>query len=592
MIQVYTVIYKKTSPGSTPPTIFSFKMTSSSLSTTGLSTPPPTIEFHPPTHVAGNGTIIESNKEPITISDPSEWIIRVQSCIAKMEEDLGHWGSLSTSTKAQTIQAYNALADKLDEVYDILKANEADVDRQVRSRYVDIINSSGKFSADLYMNLANAKRRAGEKLEMLAVLQQRQQETATAFERFVSSYDKGKEAAHATATATASTATVNAGGTWGESAPTERFLEELRPLLLAKKETACRPAMKVPDTFDGTYSKLRSWWELVKDYMEIHEPTMPTESIQIKFVGSLLRDEARRWYDTRKRTMEVRHDEDRWETFSKALLARFTDRQEKRRDYDKLKALRYEGSIQDYLSRLEELNSRVGVSGPALQDIILRQMTPEMGRAIFHKAGAILESDDALIDAVREAGIIEEEILRTQGRMKGSTQRKPVDATSNPTQSNTQTGGKKSEKDGRARRPRKADGTSTPQQEEGAKKENPEKKDFSHLTKLWDNPKAAFQGVSFEETKKHKDMGRDCHRCGNNGHHSVHCRAGKTVGGTELPPYPGKKDATTAATKRKRTEDENSDEQPPAQKGKTAAVIASASQPPIWALSDDELSDF
>ena len=33
--------------------------------------------------------------------------------------------------------------------------------------------------------------------------------------------------------------------------------------------------------------------------------------------------------------------------------------------------------------------------------------------------------------------------------------------------------------------------------------EKPEKKGFSYPTKPWDNPKAAFQGVPFEETKKH-----------------------------------------------------------------------------------------
>ena len=62
--------------------------------------------------------------------------------------------------------------------------------------------------------------------------------------------------------------------------------------------------------------------------------------------------------------MEIRNETDHWHTFSKALLERFTDCQEKRRDYEKLKALRYEGSIQDYLTCLEDLNSRVGVSGP------------------------------------------------------------------------------------------------------------------------------------------------------------------------------------------------------------------------------------
>ena len=498
----------------------------------------------------------------------------------------------------------------------------------MRTPVTSIIDSSSKLSADVYTNLASTKRRVSDKLKMLAILPERQHETTPALNRFMSFLNKGKGTAGAHAT-TSATTTATAQGTTPAAAATthgiplspaaasstghtqggwisaERFLNELRPLLLGRNETARRPAMKVPDTHDGTHSKLRPWWELVKDYMEIHEPTMPTESIQIKFVGSLLRDEARRWYDTRKRSMENRNEQDSWGAFSEALLECFTDSQETRHDYDRMKALRYEGLIQDYLSRLEEINSRVGISGPPLQDIILRQLTLEMGRVIFHKAGSIPKDDETLIKAVREAGIMEEEFLHTQGKMKGSAQKKPAD--NNQTQP-----GDNSERPGKvgrsARRSGKAAGedseTLAPQSDASNAKEKPEKKDFSHLTKLWDNPKAAFQGVPFEETKKHKDMGRDCQRCGHNGHHSIHCRAGKTVGGTVLPPYPGKKiandtgtkPATTAATKRKRiaAEDDSHMEQPPAQKERTAAVIASASQPPIWASSDDdsELSDF
>lgn len=54
-------------------------------------------------------------------------------------------------------------------------------------------------------------------------------------------------------------------------------------------------------------------------------------------------------------------------------------------------------------------------------------MTPEMGRATFHKLGSIPESDDALLEAVMEAGLIEEEFLRTQNRMKGLSQKKPAE---------------------------------------------------------------------------------------------------------------------------------------------------------------------
>lgn len=61
--------------------------------------------------------------------------------------------------------------------------------------------------------------------------------------------------------------------------PGERFLEELHALFLARRESARRPAVKAMETFYGTFSKLRPWWELVRDYVEIHESTIPTESI-------------------------------------------------------------------------------------------------------------------------------------------------------------------------------------------------------------------------------------------------------------------------------------------------------------------------
>ena len=62
-------------------------------------------------------------------------------------------------------------------------------------------------------------------------------------------------------------------------------MEELRLLPLAKRETARQPSMKQPETFGGTFSEPRPWWELVRGYMEIHEPTMPTESIQSSLPG-------------------------------------------------------------------------------------------------------------------------------------------------------------------------------------------------------------------------------------------------------------------------------------------------------------------
>ena len=112
-----------------------------------------------------------------------------------MREDLRHWGCLSPPTNAQIIRAYNTLADKMDEIYDILATtgDDDDANEQIRNRYIDIINNSSRLSADLYTNLANAKRRMADKLEMLATLQRRQQETAAAFEQFAAFHSKGKD---------------------------------------------------------------------------------------------------------------------------------------------------------------------------------------------------------------------------------------------------------------------------------------------------------------------------------------------------------------------------------------------------------------
>ena len=79
----------------------------------------------------------------------------------------------------------------MDEIYNILKSDEADADHQIRAQYLDI-SHGGRFAVDLYMNLANTKKKVNEKLEILAILQRHQQETATALERFTPSQDKGK----------------------------------------------------------------------------------------------------------------------------------------------------------------------------------------------------------------------------------------------------------------------------------------------------------------------------------------------------------------------------------------------------------------
>ena len=168
-------------------------------------------------------------------------------------------------------------------------------------------------------------------------------------------------------------------------------------------------------------------------------------------------------------------------------------------------------------------------------------MTPEMGRAIFHKTGSIPESDDALIEAVREAGPVEEEILRTQGRMKGTAQKKPSEGKTEKDKDTPSSSKDRSGKDGKGKAERSGNAKVPAQKEEGKRGENApkERKDFSSPETHWDSIAAALKDVPQDEIDQHKESNKDCIRCRRNDHKARHCHAFKTIKGTDLPKYPG-----------------------------------------------------
>ena len=52
----------------------------------------------------------------------------------------------------------------MSEVHDALSTNGSveNIERQVRTLYLDIVNLSSKFTTGLYMNLANSKKKVSE----------------------------------------------------------------------------------------------------------------------------------------------------------------------------------------------------------------------------------------------------------------------------------------------------------------------------------------------------------------------------------------------------------------------------------------------
>ena len=119
----------------------------------------------------------------------------------------------------------------------------------------------------------------------------------------------------------------------------------------------------------------------------------------------------------RKRTRKAQLLPDNWVEFKKAILDRFMDQMERRKDWQRMCSLEYKGDIQTYLAKLEEINSRVGATGEPLREIITAAITPEMHRAICQRHKRLLHDDAELIEAVREAGIIEEELTLSSAQI-------------------------------------------------------------------------------------------------------------------------------------------------------------------------------
>ena len=153
------------------------------------------------------------------------------------------------------------------------------------------------------------------------------------------------------------------------------------------EDSGKRIPLKAPETFDGSFSKFRRWWESINEYFAIHQKRVPNDQTKIYSLGTFLRDQASEWYTERKRSMKALHLDDNWVAFSATMEEWFTDRQEIGMDHEKLLAIKYAGDMQTYLARFNELNSRVQLSGQSLKRVLTAAVTPDMYRNIWRKYG-------------------------------------------------------------------------------------------------------------------------------------------------------------------------------------------------------------
>jgi len=110
--------------------------------------------------------------------------------------------------------------------------------------------------------------------------------------------------------------------------------------------------LKNPESFDGKpTSALNIWWESVLEYIGFYPETLDTQ--KIVWVGTLVSDTTRAWYQHRQRTMA---DRDTWARYTAAIRAEFRDTREAANAQLKLSQLRYKGDVKAYFTEFRVLN--------------------------------------------------------------------------------------------------------------------------------------------------------------------------------------------------------------------------------------------
>jgi hypothetical protein len=213
--------------------------------------------------------------------------------------------------------------------------------------------------------------------------------------------------------------------------------------------------------------------------------------------------------------------------------------------------------------------------------------------------------DKELIAAVRDVGIIEEEIALSRAQIQKMKKMGSEDSDDEGEEK------KRARRRRRIRRRKertrvKRGKIKTPRRERRREdKRDPKSSnvpiDFTALKRVWDTPFQALKGIDQGQIDKFKEAEKDCIRCGYDGHRTVHCYRKKDADGNTLPPAPKerKDKAAASATKRKRgdlssssdsgsssSESESESEPEPKSKPRRKKIKATASGAKMKGIED------
>lgn len=264
-------------------------------------------------------------------------------------------------------------------------------------------------------------------------------------------------------------------------------------------------------------------------YLSIHKASFHTDRSRIRFVGTCHTGSAQEWFQFRRRQRRMEGRKDRWDEFCDDLKKRYTDPNQADKNAHKMKQLKYNRAISAYLTRLQDLNLTVGLTGPFLRDLVAASMPNEILKVeLYSRKGPIPQDDQGFLDAVLEAGRVYEDTLANSAVAKGEQSGSTRDQ-SKSDRRKEQSSASSSKSSLRSRGQRASAGTKG---------------------QIWSSKEEALQGIAQADIDKQKKANVSCLRCGRDKHDTLYCYAKRDVDGKDLPSPPTKAPAV-AGGKRK-----------------------------------------
>jgi len=128
--------------------------------------------------------------------------------------------------------------------------------------------------------------------------------------------------------------------------------------------------LKNPEPFDRKpTSAFNVWWESVLEYIGFYPGTLDAQ--KITWVGTLLSDTVKAWYQHRRRSLA---DRDTWARYTAAIRAEFSDTREAANAQLKLSQLGYKADIKAYFTEFRALNVYAQATGEGLREKIDQAM--------------------------------------------------------------------------------------------------------------------------------------------------------------------------------------------------------------------------